>query len=173
TTPRTDTNGDGLVDVGQVPGLSSQSFFVQVVVPADASSNTIDLTTVVASSVLDPSATASSRIVLEYYGPGPSDWPTFHNTNSRRGSSPNVFAPPMTQLYSATGNLASMFTSPVYAGGMLFSVTLDETVRARDPFSGDVIWSRFVGDGWVVEYFTGAPAYTCGELVVVTSWVVR
>src|SRR5207249_11120426 len=86
-----------------VTGLQGASFGVQVTVPAGATPGTIDLTVVVGSSAMDPNATGNSNVVLEYYGPGPADWPTFHNTNQRRGASPNLFGPPMSQLWTAPG----------------------------------------------------------------------
>src|SRR5437899_12192578 len=67
--PLTDTNNAGIPDVGTVTGLQSASFGVQVTVPAGATPGTIDLTLVVGSSVIDSTATGSSNVVLEYYGP--------------------------------------------------------------------------------------------------------
>src|SRR5207247_10372695 len=99
--PLLDTNNDGIPDVGTVTGLQGASFGVQVIVPAGASPGTIDLTVVVGSSAMDPNATGNSHVVLQYYGPGPADWPPFHNTNQRRGASPSLFAPPITPLLTA------------------------------------------------------------------------
>ena len=163
-TPLTDTNGDGLVDVGSVAGLTAVNFAVQIVVPAGIPRNTIDVTTVTGSSAADPTATADGSIVLEYYGPGPSDWPTFHNSEMRRGASPNVFEPPLTALWTAGPYTQSLWTSPVYADGMLASTTLDGYIRARDPFTGSVVWSRMLGDQY---YYTGTPTVTGGVLYTV------
>src|SRR2546430_11898926 len=75
--PLTDTNADGFPDVGLVQGLQTATFVVQVTVPAGATPGTLDLTVVVGSSSIDANSTSTSNVVLEYYGPGPSDWPTF------------------------------------------------------------------------------------------------
>ncbi len=167
TTPLTDTNGDDLVDVGIVPGLESATFFIRAVVPSDAEVGAIDLIAVTASPARDPTVQRSVVAVLEYYGPGPSDWPTFHNANERRGASPNVFTPPMTQLWSSSGNLAHLFTGPIYADGKLFSTSLDQYVRARDPFTGETLWSRYLGDNSGLGFYTGTPAYADGVVYTV------
>jgi len=165
--PLLDTNDDGIPDVGTVTGLQTASFGVRVTVPAEATPGTIDLTVIVGSSVRDANATGSSNVVLEYYGPGPADWPTFHNTNSRRGSSPNVFGPPMTQLWTAGGNLAALFSGPVFGEGKLFATSLDQFVRARDPFFGTTIWSRFLGDDTGIQFYTGIPVVANGVVYVI------
>jgi outer membrane protein assembly factor BamB len=165
--PLTDTDGDGHPDVGIVAGLQWASFGVQVVVPAGATPGTIDLTTIVGSPARDPTATQSSSVVLEYYGPGPSDWPTFHNTNARRGASPNLFSPPMSLLWSASGATANYYSGPIYAGGMLISTSLDQYIRARDPFTGTVIWSRDLGSHDGLLYYTGTPTYLDGVVYIV------
>src|SRR5207247_980969 len=164
--PLLDTNDDGIPDVGTVTGLQGASFGVQVTVPAGATPGTIDLTVVVGSSAMDPNATGNSNVVLEYYGPGPADWPTFHNTNQRRGASPNLFGPPMSQLWTAPGNTAALYSGPVYAEGKLFATSIDQFLRARDPFLGTTIWARYLGDGSGIPFYTGWPTVAAG-----TVWV--
>src|SRR5256886_3030308 len=165
--PLTDTNADGFPDVGLVQGLQTATFVVQVTVPAGATPGTLDLTVVVGSSSIDPNSTSTSNVVLEYYGPGPSDWPTFHNTNARRGASPNVFGTPMSQLWSSPGNLAALFSGPVYAEGKLFTTSIDQFLRARDPFLGTTIWARNLGDGSGIQFYTGWPTVANGVVYVI------
>jgi len=165
--PLLDTNDDGIPDVGTVTGLQGASFGVQVTVPAGATPGTIDLTVVVGSSAMDPNATGNSNVVLEYYGPGPADWPTFHNTNQRRGASPNLFGPPMSQLWTAPGNTAALYSGPVYAEGKLFATSIDQFLRARDPFLGTTIWSRYLGDGSGIPFYTGWPTVANGVVYVI------
>ncbi len=93
------------------------------------------------------------------------DWPAFHNNMARVGVSANVFAPPMTELWSDGPNLLALWTGPVYANGILYSTTLDGFIRARDPFSGEVVWQRQLGDSF---FYTGVPAVRGG--VVYTTF---
>jgi outer membrane protein assembly factor BamB len=162
-TPLDDTDSDGTPDVGLVPGLESASIVVQVTVPPDTPLDTLDRVAVTGTSSLDPNASGTGYVVLELILPPNEDWPTFHNNKPRHGQSPAEMDPPLTEYWSAGPNLQQLWTGPVVADGILFSTTLDGYIRARDPFSGDVLWSRQLGGTY---YYTGTPTIADGVVYV-------
>src|SRR6266480_5727050 len=93
-TPLTDTDGDGLVDTGQLPGLTTLSVVVSIQVPADAPLDMVDRTDVVASSAVDPNQTATSSVVIELAAPPSKEWPQFHHDRERGGVNPEPFQGP-------------------------------------------------------------------------------
>jgi len=158
-TPLNDTDGDGIPDVGLVPGLQSVPIVVEVDVPADAPPDTLQRTAVTGTSSLDPSASGTGFVVIELIAPPNEDWPTFHNNKARHGQSPSPHEPPINRLWSSSPNLLHLWTGPVVADNILFSTTLDGYIRARDPFSGDVLWARALGDTY---FYTGTPTVANG-----------
>src|SRR5207302_1637543 len=146
--PLLDTNDDGIPDVGTVTGLQGASFGVQVTVPAGATPGTIDLTVVVGSSAMDPNATGNSNGVLEYYGPGPADWPTvangvvyvIHYTLSG-GNLYALDANTGATIWSIAGFDLNARIPLAYADGMVFGEGRDGRVFALDATTGGVVWT--------------------------------
>ncbi|TLZ94004.1 MAG: hypothetical protein E6K04_02275 [Methanobacteriota archaeon] len=87
--------------------------------------------------------------------------------DQRRGASPNVFGIPMSQLWTSPGNTAALYSGPIYAEGKLFATSIDQFLRARDPFLGTTIWSRYLGDGSGIPFYTGWPAVANGVVYVI------
>lgn len=73
------------------------------------------------------------------------EWPTFQNSESRRGISPSTFSPPLEMQWVAGQFGGAWNSAPVMAGGMLFTATMDGYMRALDPETGNVIWQTSVG----------------------------
>src|SRR5439155_209495 len=169
----TDTNGDGVPDTGPIPSKGAITLTATVDVPVAAVDGNADVATIMANSVSLPSASsATSATTLVppagvFVAAGPADVPTFHNTNQRRGASPNLFGPPMSQLWTAPGNTAALYSGPVYAEGKLFATSIDQFLRARDPFLGTTIWSRYLGDGSGIPFYTGWPTVANGVVYVI------
>ncbi len=80
------------------------------------------------------------------------EWPTFHNNAPREGQSPSNFQPPIDLVWKDGPYLLQLWNGPILSDGMLFSATLDGTLRARDPFTGEILWTRHLGDQY---YYTG------------------
>ncbi|MGH9870052.1 MAG: S8 family serine peptidase [Candidatus Polarisedimenticolia bacterium] len=74
------------------------------------------------------------------------EWPTFQNDPHRRGSSPSRMSPPLTPVWSSSPIANGRSRGPVMAGGRLFSTTTDGYVRARNAFTGGLLWERQLGD---------------------------
>ncbi|MEM2891010.1 MAG: PQQ-binding-like beta-propeller repeat protein, partial [Thermoplasmata archaeon] len=92
--------------------------------------------------------------------PGSSrEWPMYHNNPARQGASPAVMAPPLQLMWSDGPNLLELWTSPVYSDGVLVSTTLDGAIRARDPYTGEVLWKRTLGGQY---YYTCSPTVESG-----------
>ena len=79
------------------------------------------------------------------------EWPTFHNNVPRQGKSPSNFQPPIDLVWKDGPFLLQLWNGPVLSDGILFSAPLDGTLRARDPFTGEILWSRHLGDQY---YYT-------------------
>lgn len=159
TTPLADTDGDSVPDVGAVPGLQSVDIVVEIDVPAGTPEDTVQRASITGTSSLDPLASGSNNVVIEITLPPDVDWPTFHNNLKRQGQSPSPHDPPMTEHWRTGPNTQSIWTGPVVENGVLFSTALDGSIRARNPFSGEVLWERTLGDTY---YYTGTPAVTNG-----------
>ncbi len=147
-----DTDGDGIPDVGLVPGLQSASIVVSVNVPANAPEDTVQRTAVKGTSSLNTSASGTGLVVIEIVAPPNESWPTFHNNAKRAGLSPSTHVPPMNELWRTGGHQLHLWTGPVVADNIVYSTTLDGYLRAYDPFTGDVIWEKAFGDSF---YYTG------------------
>ena len=79
------------------------------------------------------------------------EWPTFHNNVPRQGKSPSNFQPPIDLVWKDGPFLLQLWNGPVLSDGILFSAPLDGTLRARDPFTGEILWCRHLGDQY---YYT-------------------
>ncbi|TLZ46287.1 MAG: hypothetical protein E6K19_01130, partial [Methanobacteriota archaeon] len=158
-TPLNDTDGDGIPDVGLVPGLSATKIVVQVNVPQGLPEDTLQVASIIGTSSLNRNASGTGFVVVEIVAPPNDVWPTFHNNGKRAGMSPSPHNPPMTEHWRSSPNLQHLWTGPVVADGVLYSTTLDGYIRARDPWSGKVIWERGLGDSF---YYTGTPVVANG-----------
>ena len=161
TAPLTDTDDDGIPDVGLVPGLRSATITVEVDVPAGTPVDTLQRAQITGTSSLDPSAEGSGFVVIELIAPPDEAWPTFHNNKARHGQSPSPHEPPLTEHWRSPANLQHLWAGPVVAEGILFSTTLDGYIRARDPFSGDILWELGLGGTY---YYTGTPTVADGTV---------
>src|SRR6266571_3031116 len=151
----TDTDGDGIPDVGLVPGLQSVGIVVQVDVPAGTLNDTIQRTSVTGTSSINTTVSGTGVIVVELVPLADAQWPTFHNDKRRHGESPSTHTPPMKELWRTGAHQLAYWSGPVVADNVLYSTTLDGYIRAYDPFTGDVIWEQALGDSF---YYTGIPA---------------
>jgi outer membrane protein assembly factor BamB len=77
--------------------------------------------------------------------PADPEWPTYHNGMERQGVSPSFFLPPLAPRWSVAQGSGGFFTGPVLKDGILYSVTVGGIVHARDPFDGDLLWERALG----------------------------
>ncbi|MBI4416075.1 MAG: PQQ-binding-like beta-propeller repeat protein, partial [Euryarchaeota archaeon] len=91
--------------------------------------------------------------------PPEAEWPTFHNNLPRLGVSPSDFTPPIDLRWSAGPYYVHRWAGPVLSDGILYSTTLDGFIRARDAFSGGLLWERPLG---ATDYYTGTPAVEAG-----------
>ena len=167
-TPLADTDTDGLPDTGPIPPFDHVTISVRVEVPSAALPNTLERIAVTGRSSLDFNATGSNVVVLELPSTPNSDWPTFHNGNKRLGESPSLAIPPLNQEWVDGPYFVSEWgggdwVGPVFADGMLFSTTMDGFLRAHDPYTGELLWSRLIGDEY---YYTGTPAVEDGIVYI-------
>jgi len=165
STPLADTNGNGIPDTGVVTGLQSATIVVQVDVPAGTPQDTLQRTTVTGTSSRDITASGTGTIVIELIPPPATQWPTFHNNLRRHGESASQFTPPITEIWRSQPQVEQLWSGPVLSDNILYSTTLDGLIRARDPFTGNVLWSRQLGDTY---FFTDTPTVANG--VVYTTF---
>ena len=166
-TPLVDTDGDGLVDTGELVGLTSASIVVGVQVPSDAPLDTVDRTDVVASSAADPAQTDVSTVVIELAGPPSPEWPQFHHDRERSGVNPVPFEMPMTERWRTNlGGWAIQWTGAVIADHTVFVSSPSGSVYALDIGTGAVKWSSSLG---TPGYISGTPAVAYGNVYVAMS----
>jgi len=89
------------------------------------------------------------------------EWPTFHNNLPRQGRSPSNFQPPIDLVWKDGPYTLQLWNGPIMSDGILFSAPLDGTLRARDPETGDILWSQTLGGRF---YYTGTPVGHDGVL---------
>jgi len=89
------------------------------------------------------------------------EWPTFHNNLPRQGISPSNFIPPINQVWTDGPHNINRWNGVIMKDGILFSAPLDGTLRARDPFTGDILWSRTLGG---TNYYTSTMTAAGGVL---------
>ncbi len=159
TTPLSDSDGDGIPDVGLVPGLQAVTIVVENDVPADTPEDTLQRVAVTGTSSLNESVNGTAYLVVELIPPPDQQWPTFHNNNRRHGESPSPHEPPISELWRSGSQTLSLWTGPVVADNILYGTSMDGYLRARDPFSGEVLWEKHLGDTY---YYTGAPTVKDG-----------
>lgn len=159
-TPLADTDSDGIPDTGELPGLGSVLIGVVVDVPMGAPEGSVERITVRAVSSLDPFQVDSAAVVVEIAPPPNVEWPTYHNNDARTGVSPSQFSPPLVMQWAQDGTvMGAQLVGPVMADGILFSTSEDGYIRARDPYTGAVLWERMLGGEY---YYTGTPAVDGG-----------
>jgi outer membrane protein assembly factor BamB len=164
-TPLPDTDSDGLQDTGPIPPFGHVTVSVRVEVSSAAVPGMLEITTVTGTSSLDVDANDTNLVVLELPSPPNIDWPTFHNGNQRQGASPNITTPPLDQVWVSAPYLESDWSGPVLADGILFSTTMDGLIRAHDPYTGELLWSRLLGDDY---FYTGTPAVEDGIVYTIS-----
>ncbi|MGH9869864.1 MAG: S8 family serine peptidase [Candidatus Polarisedimenticolia bacterium] len=78
------------------------------------------------------------------------EWPGFHNNVARQGASPAYFQPPLTlqtMVPSPTFEGLDEEKGPIVAGGMVYTVSRDGYVRARDANDPEtLLWEFQAGD---------------------------
>ena len=159
-TPLTDTDGDGINDTGELPGLGSVLIGVVVEVPIGAPEGSVERIIVWAVSSLNQSQVDSAAVIAEIAPPPNVEWPTYHNNDARTGVSPSQFSPPLVTQWAQNGTgTGAELDGPVMADGILFSTSEDGYIRARDPYTGEVLWERMLGGKY---YYTGTPAVDGG-----------
>ena len=164
TTPLPDTDSDGVPDTGLLQGLESLEIVVSVQVPLTAPQGTTDRTTVIGTSTKDPSANGTATVVIEIVPPPSDEWPTFHNDVARKGVSPSVFSPPLTEQWVSPWVSGSTYGGVVMADGRVFINNIDGYARAFDAFTGDQLWATQLGGSY---YGTSTPIANSGIVYVV------
>ncbi|MBU0685975.1 MAG: PQQ-binding-like beta-propeller repeat protein [Candidatus Thermoplasmatota archaeon] len=162
-TPLPDTDTDGVPDTGPISGLGHVTISVKIEAPSAILPGTYEKTVVTGTSSLDVNVTGSNFVVLEPVSIPSNDWPTFHNGNERHGMSPSLTTPPLDQQWVAGPYLEDDWSGPVFADGILFSTTMDGYIRANDPYTGQLLWSKLLGDEY---YYTGTPAVKDGIVYI-------
>ncbi len=77
-------------------------------------------------------------------GPGVSDWPVFRHDPERSGATPSEVPAKLGRLWATP--LGGRLTSPVLAGGRLFTATIeDHTLHALSVRTGKEVWSFTAG----------------------------
>ncbi|MBN1678041.1 MAG: PQQ-binding-like beta-propeller repeat protein, partial [Candidatus Thermoplasmatota archaeon] len=163
-TPLPDTDADGIPDAGFLAGLSSRDMTVRVEVPGSISLGDFARITVLGRSSSDLDANGTAIAVLEYPFPPNPEWPTFHNDNMRHGVCGDVFSPPLELIWSEGPYYESYLSGPVLSDGILFTTTLDGFIRARNAYTGALLWERLLGDPY---YYTASPTVVDGVVYVV------
>ncbi len=159
-TPLADTDSDGLPDTGELPGLGSVLIGVIVDVPTGALEGSVERITVWAASSTDPFQVDSASVVAEIAPPPNDEWPTYHNNDARTGISPSPFSPPLEMQWAQNGSgVGAQLVGPVMADGTLFTSSDDGYLRARDPYTGEVLWEQMLGGEY---YYAGTPAVDGG-----------
>jgi len=159
-TPLEDNDTDGIPDTGELPGLGSVLIGVVIDVPIGAPEGSVDRITVWAASSLDPFQFDSAAVVVEIAPPPNVEWPTYHNNDARTGVSPSQFSPPLVMQWEQYGTgMDAELNGPVMADGILFSTSEDGYIRAMDPYTGEVLWERMLGEE---TFYTGTPAVDGG-----------
>src|SRR5438876_227142 len=158
--PLQDSDGDGLVDTGVIPGLTARGIVAEIQVPTNAPLEIVDRTDVTASSHADPLATAVSSVVIELLVPPSPEWPQFHHDRERGGINPVPFEMDLTRRWTASpGGFQERWTAPVISGHTVFFEEMEGNLVAADLGTGEIKWSVSLGDsGWV----TGTPAVAYG-----------
>ena len=161
----TDTDGDGLVDTGQLPGLTTLSVVVSIQVPADAPLDMVDRTDVVASSAVDPNQTATSSVVIELAAPPSKEWPQFHHDRERGGVNPEPFQGPLTPQWTTSvgGGFPIQWTGSIIDGHMVIVTSPAGVISALDLGTGTILWQKSFGSGGDIS---GTPAASNGVLYV-------
>ena len=95
--------------------------------------------------------------------PPSEEWPTFHNNEPRQGYSPAIFTPPLRGMWSDGDRFGIGWAGPVMADGLLYTTGWDGYIRARNAYTGDVIWERRLGG---VNYYTNSPTVVDGVVYV-------
>src|SRR5438552_821947 len=161
----TDTDGDGLVDTGRLPGLTTLSVVVSIQVPADAPLDMVDRTDVVASSAVDPNQTATSSVVIELAAPPSTAWPQFHHDRERGGVNPEPFQGPLTPQWTTSvgGGFPIQWTGSIIDGHMVIVTSPAGVISALDLGTGTILWQKSFGSGGDIS---GTPAASNGVLYV-------
>ncbi|TLY37482.1 MAG: hypothetical protein E6K61_12090, partial [Nitrospirae bacterium] len=168
--PLQDSDGDGLVDTGVIPGLTATGIVAEIHVPANAPLEIVDRTDVTANSHADPRATAVSSVVIELLGPPSPEWPQFHHDRERSGVGPVPFELPLTQRWTAAeGGNPVRWTSPVIDRHTAYVTDADGNLLALDLGSGEIKWRDSLGSTGCPRFgycVSGTPLVVYGNLYV-------
>ncbi len=145
-TPFTDTDGNGVVDTGPVPGLGNRTLVVSVTVPTSAGPGVIDETGVRATSTRDVNGTAHVVFSVELPGPPADDWPTSQRDSARTGAAPSSFVLPMSKSWTYGGSvLYYESSSPVVTGEAVYYGSVNGWLTSVDRITGRQLWQSQLG----------------------------
>ena len=145
-TPFTDTDGNGWIDTGPVPGLGNRTIVVSVAVPSNAELGTIEETSVRATSTQDGNITAHVLFTLDLPGPPTDDWPTSQHDSARTGAASSSFALPLSKMWTYGGDsLYYESTSPVVTGDTVYYGSVNGNLTAVDRITGQGKWQSQLG----------------------------
>ncbi len=164
STPLADTDGDGVLDTGTIPGLQTYPIVVTVSVPTGVAVDSLNLATVTATSSLDQLQSDDALLRVEVLGPPSPEWPQFHHDRERSGIAPVPFEMPLTQLWTAAaGGLPIRWSGPIIDDRTVYFTEPEGNLVAVDLGTGVVKWQVTLGDfGWIA----GTPAARDGSVYV-------
>lgn len=145
-TPFTDTDGNGVIDTGPVPGLGNRTAVVSVTVPSYAGLDAIDETTVRATSTRDVNSSDHVLFTIELLGLPSDDWPTSQHDSERTGAATASFALPLSKIWTyGGGSLYYEGTSPVVTGDTVYYGSTNGNLTAVDRITGQEKWQSRLG----------------------------
>ncbi|MEM4233006.1 MAG: PQQ-binding-like beta-propeller repeat protein, partial [Thermoplasmata archaeon] len=168
-TPLSDTDGDGVPDVGLLGGLESAVIVVRIEVPLVAPLGTSDITIVTGRSSVDPLASDSATVKIEISPEPEVWWPTYQNNAARQGRSPSLVTPPLSVEWW-TWDVDMGGVSLIADDGLLFALGYNEMngtrsiVLAFDAYSGGRVWQKDMGG--VSTYIESTPVAYRGMVYV-------
>ncbi|HYV86321.1 MAG TPA: S8 family serine peptidase [Patescibacteria group bacterium] len=95
------------------------------------------------------------------------EWPTYQGNASRQGASGAFFIPPLSETPATTSCTPPSTTwGAVVSDGVVYSAESNGYLRARDEFTGDILWETQVG----LNLGTGMPAILGNRLYAYVSF---
>ena len=162
-----DTDGDGVPDTDILEGLEPYTVVLNIHVPSSAKNGTVDIAELRGFSDTTPSASAMRYVTCEVSPIPSAEWPTYHHDAARTGVAAGDPEPPLSVLWASDTSDCVETTGPVLSDGILFSTSYyDGTVTARDPYTGDVLWKKTIGEGGGSGYPITVPTVAEGVVYV-------